>query len=135
MKFGIKVIPEFHISQSYLRINTLEEIRKYFHCGYIKENHRGRANDVTYVYVVRDRDDLIAKIIPFFQRYQLLSVKKKSFELFSEIVAMMSQQKHSTKSGVKKILQKAYEMNDSGRYRKVSLMELLESLKSSETTC
>src|SRR3989339_1778883 len=55
MKLGIKVIPEFHVSQSYLRINTIQDIKKYFGCGYLKPNHKYNFKDTTYVYVVRNR--------------------------------------------------------------------------------
>lgn len=133
MKYRIKIIPEFHINQSYLRINTLQEIKSYFCCGYIKENHKNRFNDVTFVYVVRDRNDLLRKIIPFFKKYPLLSIKQKSFELFSEIVKSMSQNQHSTIQGVKEIIQKAFLMNNSGKYRKNSIKNVLGFLKSSET--
>ena len=77
----------------------------------------------------------MTKIIPFFRRYRLLSIKQESFELFSEIVTMMSREEHSTISGLREIISKAYAMNDNGRYRKVSMSELCDSLKSSETIC
>ena len=135
MKHGIKIIPEFHINQSYLRINTLHEIQSYFHCGYIKENHKGKKNDNTYVFVVRDRNDLMKKIIPFFEKYHLLSVKQKSFELFSKIVKDMFLGKHTSKRGIKTIIKKAFLMNNKGRYRKTTMKQVLNFLKSSETIC
>ena len=133
MKQNIKVIPEFHVNQSYLRINTLQEIKKYFGCGYLKENHAARTNDDTYVYVVRDRQDLLNKIIPFFSRYPLRSIKQKSFELFAQIVQMIALGKHRTIPGLKKIINLAYNMNAKGKYRTRSKEELLSGLKSSET--
>ncbi len=135
MKFGIKIIPEFHVNQSYLRINTLQEIQRYFECGYIKENHKNRIKDVTYVYVVRDRNDLQKKIIPFFHRYPLLSDKMKSFELFAKIVSQMTRTSHLSRGQVKKIIKTAYRMNNNGSYRKVAMDVLLQTLKSSETIC
>jgi len=135
MKFGIKIIPEFHVSQSYLRINTLQEIQRYFECGYIKENHKNRIKDVTYVYVVRDRNDLQKKIIPFFRHYPLLSDKMKSFELFAKVVSLMAQTSRLSKGQVQKIIKTAYRMNNNGSYRKVAMDVLLQTLKSSETIC
>src|SRR3989338_7179010 len=79
MRLSVKVIPEFHVNQSYLRIETLREIQEYFGCGYLKKNHAKSTYDTTYVYVVRDRIDLLEKIIPFFRQYPLRSVKQKSF--------------------------------------------------------
>ena len=134
MKQRIKIIPEFHVNQSYLRISTLKEIQKYFECGYIKPNHRNNDYDTTYVYVVRDRNDLLNKIIPFFRRYPLRSVKQESFLKFAKIVEMVRDGKHLQKSGVKKIVNIAYTMNVSGKYRLRKKEDLLKELESSETT-
>ena len=135
MKQKVKVIPEFHVNQSYLRISTLKEIQKYFACGYIKINHAKRENDDTYVFVVRNRDDLLKKIIPFFQNYKLRSIKQNSFKNFARIVEFMNLGKHRKKQGLKKIIELAYEMNLGGKYRQKSKEYLLSMLESSETIC
>ena len=135
MKTGVKIIPEFHVNQSYLRISTLKEIQKYFGCGYIKVNHAKRENDDTYVLVVRDRDDLLKIIIPFFKRYPLRSIKNDSYLIFSRIVEMMNSGKHRSKDGVKKIIKLAYQMNANGKYRAKRKEEIMKYLESSETTC
>ena len=135
MKQKIKVIPEFHVNQSYLRISTLREIQKYFGCGYIKVNHAKRENDDTYVYVVRDREDLLGKIIPFFRKYQLRSIKQDSFLKFAQIVEYINLGKHREKAGLKKIINLAYKMNVGGKYRQKKKEVLLNQLESSETTC
>lgn len=133
METSVKVIPEFHINQSYLRISTLREIQQYFGCGYIKANHVKNSRDTTYVYVVRNRDELLKKIIPFFERYKLRSVKQLSFETFAKIVRMMAKGQHRTKAGVRKIIDLAYTMNVDGKYRLRKKEELFKILKSSET--
>ena len=135
MTVGIKVIPEFHVNQSLLRINTLQEIQKYFDCGYIKENHQYRINDITRVYVVRNRKNLLEKIIPFFKKYPLLSIKNNDFSQFSEVVKLIDNGEHRNIKGMKKILTIAYNMNNQGKYRKVKLNDLLTFLESSETIC
>lgn len=134
MKQKIKVIPEFHVNQSYLRISTLKEIKKYFDCGYIKVNHAKRQDDDTYVFVVRNREDLLAKIIPFFQKYPLRSIKQDSFEKFAKIIKMMNCSEHLKKSGIRKIIKMAYQMNLGGKYRQKKEEFLLRILESSETT-
>lgn len=135
MKQKIKVIPEFHVNQSYLRISTLKEIQKYFGCGYIKANHARRANDDTYVYVVRQREDLLNKIVPFFQRFPLRSIKQESFRKFAKIVEMTNRGEHLKQKGIRKIITIAYQMNVSGRYRLRKKEDLLRKLESSETIC
>ena len=133
MKQRIKVIPEFHINQSQLRRVTLECIKKYFCCGYIKSNHRTRIKDDTLVYVVRNRKDLLNLIIPFFEKYPLLSQKRKTFKLFKQVVTLIDKGENRTKKGIKKIIYLAYQMNEGGKYRKVQKEELLNFLESSET--
>jgi len=133
MKCGLKFIPEFHINQSALRDETLKAIQNYFGCGYIKVNHRLKIKDDTLVYVVRDRRDLMTKIIPFFKKYPLLSNKQQSFENFSKVVDLLDQGKHSTITGAKEILSLTYRMNKHGAYRRVSQNELIDVLESSET--
>ena len=133
MKFSLKFIPEFHINQSFLRQETLLEIKQYFACGYIKNNHKQNIKDDTLVYVVRKRDDLLNKIIPFFEKYPLLSDKNKSFVLFKQIVNLLDSGQHSNLAGTKNILNLAYQMNQQGKYRKTDKNELLNYLESSET--
>lgn len=133
MRSRIKIVPEFHVNQHHLRIETLRWIKEYFKCGYIKENHRNSKRDKTLVYVVRDREDLKKRIIPFFERYPLLSKKRESFELFKKIVLSLDRKVHSTRAGAKKLLNLAYQMNEKGKYRKVNKKTLIDFLESSET--
>lgn len=133
MKQVVKVIPEFHVNQSYLRKNTLELIQEYFGCGYLKTNHATNPKDTTYVLVVRDREELLTKIIPFFRKYNLQSVKRESFIIFAEIVEMMGRGLHRTREGVEKIIHLAYQMNVDGKYRQRKKENLLSLLQSSET--
>lgn len=123
MKHNIKIIPEFHISQRKDSKMILEKIKDYLQCGYIKKNHAKNKNDLTYVYVVRNRKDLLEKIIPFFEKYTLKTVKKKDYNIFAKIVELMNNNRHSKKSGLRKIIKLSYSMNRKGKYRrsKISL--------------
>ena len=118
MKTGLKIIPEFHISQRYSSKIVLESIKIYFCCGYIKANHAKNKDDDTFIFVVRNREDLIKKVIPFFEKNKLATEKKNDFILFSRIVKMMLNKQHLNKTGVKKILNLAYKMNAQGKYRR-----------------
>ena len=133
MKQSIKVIPEFHVNQSYLRIGTLKDIQKYFGCGYIKANHAKNTKDTTYVFVVRDREELIRKIIPFFRKYPLHSIKQESFKIFAQIVKMMTKGNHRKEKGIGIIINLAYQMNNYGKYRARNKNDLLKTLQPSET--
>ncbi len=127
------IIPEFHVSQDFARSSVLEEIKTSFDCGQIKQNHRGKSNDSTYVFVVRNRQDLINKIIPFFDRYPMRSSKQKDFLVFAQIVALMENGYHRSEKGFREITWKAFQMNGGGKYRKRKMAEILE--ESSETIC
>ena len=133
LKFGWQAIPEFHISQNYTSRRVLEEIKDFLQCGYIKANDAAGKRDKTLVYVVRDRIDLLTKVIPFFDRFQLRTEKRKDCETFSKIVQMMDCNRHLEAEGFKEIINLAFSMNAGGRYRKRDPQIILNSLISSET--
>ena len=135
VKLGWQVIPEFHVSQNQTRTVVLEMIQKFLGCGYIKPNHRTRANDHTNVYVVRNHHDLLEKVVPFFRKYELVSSKNEDFNKFAEIVEMMDQGHHLSREGLKKIFTIAFSMNNNGHYRKWRLNDIINALDSSETIC
>ena len=131
VKFKYQILPEFHVSQSKDRPEVLKAIKKLWQCGYIKDNFRGKDNNL--VYVVRNRDDLLTKVIPFFRKHPMLSGKQKDFETFASIVDAMQKGKHFDRNNFIKLITKAFSMNGGGKYRKIKLSDILESLESSET--
>ena len=133
VKLGLQIIPEFHVSQNADRTITLEIIQKTLDCGYIKPNHRLRANDKTNVLVIRNHQDLLNKVIPFFRKFRLISPKNEDFEKFARIVELISQGEHLKYEGLKEILSIAFSMNSGGKYRKLSLKDIMNALVSSET--
>lgn len=133
VKLGYQLVPEFHASQNFDYSVILGVIKERFNCGYIKPNHAKNLRDKSYVYVVRDRTDLLKKVIPFFVKNQLLSPKQKDFEKFAFIIEQMNNQVHLTKEGFISLLRIAYTMNRSGIYRKKSLEEIIKDLESSTT--
>ena len=135
VKLGWQVIPEFHISQNYHSKCVLEQIKQILKCGYIKSNHAKSKRDRTCVYVVRNRRDLLQKIIPFFNLYQLHTEKREDYRKFQFIVSKMINNEHLSQKGFSEIVEIAYSMNANGRYRNVKKKEILTSLKSSETIC
>jgi hypothetical protein len=133
VRIGWQVIPEFHVSQNVASRYVLEAIRERLNCGNIKANHRGSRNDRTHVLVVRNRQDLSMKVIPFFERYSLHTEKKNDFRMFKQVVAMMNEGSHLATDGFKKIVGLAYAMNANGNRRKIAQETILATLKSSET--
>lgn len=85
------------------------------------------------VLVVRNRSDLVAKVIPFFERYPLISSKREDFRKFAYIVRSMDRREHLYKKHFIELVKEAFSMNGNGRYRKWKLDDITTSLESSET--
>ena len=115
---GWQLVPEFHVSQNAERRQVLDLIKRRVGCGRIQANHRGSA-DTSLVYVVRNRDDLLTKVIPFFERHPLLSSKQEEFVTFTAIVRAMAKGEHLEQEGFRFIRRLAISMNGGGRYRRV----------------
>ena len=121
---GWELRPSFSVSQNEDRSQTLNIIQEYFKCGSIRPSSK----DKTVKYEVRNKEDLINKIIPHFEQYPLLSDKQKDFEVFKQICFMVYKKHHLTKKGFTKIVHLAYQMNGSGK-RKRTAKKLISSLK------
>ena len=125
-----QLVPEFHVSQNGDRREVLDLIQKRFGCGYIKRNGR---KDRVMVLVVRRRQDLLTKVIPFFERTPLISSKQRDFEAFSSIVKTMALGEHRERFGFMRILELGLSMNGNGRFRQVRWRSLIGHPESPET--
>ncbi len=117
-KVGWQLVPEFHVSQNPERRQVLDLIAERLGCGRIRENHR-RSMDKTLVFIVRNRNQLLTRVIPFFERQPLLSSKQKDFETFASIVKAMARGEHLTEEGFLALKAFALTMNGGGKYRTV----------------
>jgi hypothetical protein len=113
-----QLVPEFHVSQNPERRQVLDLIAERFGCGRIRENH-SRSTDKTLVFVVRNRQHLLERVLPFFERHPLLSNKQRDFESFALIVRAMSRGEDLTGAGFAALRETALTMNGGGRYRRV----------------
>jgi hypothetical protein len=127
-RVGWQLVPEFHVSQDVSRAEVLHLIRDRLGCGAIRENHRG-TRDTTLVYVVRRREDLLRKVIPFFEREPLISGKRREFERFASIVTAMEAGEHLNATGFTRLKERAIAMNGGGRYRRVHRPESSETIR------
>jgi hypothetical protein len=131
-KTGYQLVPEFHVSQNGDRAQVLRLIQARFgDCGYIKPNGR---KDRALVFVVRRREDLLRRVIPFFEQYPLLSSKRRDFDKFARIVRAMALGHHRSANGFQELLEEALSMNGNGRFRKVRWRELIGSRSESSET-
>ena len=121
-RFGLQLVPEFHVSQNGDRAQVLELIRERLGCGAIRPNSK---QDRAVVLVVRKRDDLLKRVLPFFEANPLLSSKQAEVETFALIVRELDLGHHRTEVGFRRLLALATSMNGGGRYRKVRWSELV----------
>ena len=133
VKFGYQLLPEFHVSQNFDYASVLRLIHERFGCGYIKPNHAKNNRDKSWVFVVRNRADLLNKVIPFFEKNKLLSPKAKDFDKFAFVVRSMAAKEHFKKDVFLNLLDVAFSMNRNGKYRKSNISDIKKNLESSTT--
>lgn len=118
-KHGWKISLCFNISQ---KDDTIPKLFKNsLGCGRI----RYRKDGICY-FDVRKTEDLLNIVLPFFNKFPLLSKKKKTFLIFSKALEIVNKKEHLTIAGIKEIL-KLRKMIVVGRKRKYSDKEILDS--------
>lgn len=109
--FGWDIRPSFSVSQNRDRAEILEVFLRTFGCGTIRPDR----SDRTLKYEVRSVTDLVARVIPHFQRYPLLSSKRREFAVFAEVCEMMHRREHLTVAGFQRIVRLAGRINQTGK--------------------
>lgn len=129
-KVSWQVVMSFNVSQKDPTI--LQILKDELKCGIIKVRKR----DGLHSYDATNPKDLIKYIIPYFQKYPVLSEsKKRNFAIFCEIAGLMDKGKHKTLAGLKEILLLREKINEGkGRTRKYGIHDIFPFQESSETT-
>lgn len=120
---GIEVRPSFSVSQNKRSLEAIKFVASYFGCGGIRFDKK----DQTYKYEVRSISDLMERVIPHFDKYGLKSSKRTDFEKFKYICSCVHSNHHLSSKYLPQIIEKAYEMNASGK-RKYTKEFLLKQL-------
>jgi hypothetical protein len=77
----------------------------YLDCGYINKNS-------TWIdYTVISFNDIIFKVIPFFDKYKIIGVKYKDYLDFKRVAELMKTKDHLTPLGLEKIKEIKKSMN------------------------
>ena len=122
-----KISLSFNVSQKDRVILAL--FKRHLGCGTL----RGRPDGVWY-YETTNLTAITENVIPFFERFPFLSAKKKrDFEKFKQIVALVQRGEHLRADGVRKILEIREGMNDGGKRRHRHADILATLTESSET--
>ena len=111
MKTGYQVLPEFTVVQHKRDVQLLYALKKFFGCGVVRQNHGDRM-----AYRVRGLENLLERVIPFFEKHPLKTKKRLDFLKFRKIALLMEKEEHLHSDGIERIRQLASEMN-TGRER------------------
>ncbi len=106
-----QIITEFHVSQNPGSRNVLEALRDRLGCGYLKPNHAKSNTDKTWILIVKDRKDLLEKVIPFFEKYPLHSTKYKDFIVFKEVLQIIKEGRHLNSTGFSEIIELVFSLD------------------------
>jgi hypothetical protein len=117
-----KISLSFNVSQKDPVI--LSQFKKHLKCGSLRERKDG-----VWSYEVTNFTAIQNNVIPFFNRFNFLSAKKKrDFSKFKQIAKLIEKKDHLKLEGIVKILEIRKEMNDGGK-RKYSDEEILRILR------
>ena len=106
MTLEVQVLPEFTVVQHQIDEQVLYALKDYFGCGVVRKNHGNR-----FCYRVRGHQNLLEKILPFFEKHQLKTRKRVDFAKFRKVVLLMEKGEHLTPEGLEKIRQIKTSMN------------------------
>lgn len=111
-KIGYQVYHEFAVTQGAKSLETLHQLRVFYGVGAVYPNRRhDNHKENLYRYVVRNREDVMEVIIPFFRQNPLRTSKQRDFEKWAQCAEWMKQGKHLTQEGLIEIAQLAETMN------------------------
>ncbi len=99
-----QIITEFHVSQNPGSRNVLEAFRDRLDCGYLKPNHAKSATDRSWILIVKDRNDLQNKVIPFFDKHFLHSAKQQDLIIFKKVLKIIASKHHLKRTGFSQIV-------------------------------
>ena len=112
----------FNVSQRDRVILAL--FKKHLGCGTMRQRKDG-----VWYYEVNNLGAIIENVIPFFDRFEFLSAKKKrDFAKFKQLASLLQRGQHLNKDGIREIVRIRRDMNDGGK-RKFSDEEILDRLE------
>jgi hypothetical protein len=106
---------------------VLQMIQAHFGCGSIRPDR----SDKTLKWETRRLEDILARVIPHFEQYPLLSGKRFDYERFATVCRVMAAGEHRTSSGLIRIVELATGMNPGGK-RRYNAEAILASLRQGE---
>jgi hypothetical protein len=117
-----QVVMSFNVSQK--DPSLLQLLQTTLSCGIIKV----RKKDGLFSFDVTNPTDVIKKVIPFFQKYPLISkMKKGNFHIFCQIAKIMERGEHRKITGLHKIVRLRENLNPGiSRKRKYNISDVIK---------
>nr|ACU25387.1 hypothetical protein [Trebouxia angustilobata] len=109
MTVGCQVQSEFVVVQHEKNIQILYALKKFFGCGKVCPNHGSRK-----CFKVRKKEDLLTKILPFFEQHSLKTTKNIDFLKFRDVLLLQAKNEDLTFEGIAKITKIKNTMNTRG---------------------
>lgn len=114
VKTGIET--HFYIKLREDDYSLLKEVQNYFKCGGVYFQREKRVNhSACYRFEISSQDDIHDVLIPFFDKHQLQSKKKKNYLIFRKIAKMVRDGQHREEKGLEQILRLKSQMNSGTR--------------------
>ncbi len=122
--FGWMINPCFQVYQHEDHREILELFQWVFKTGTI---YRKSGTHHVLNFSIDSRRNILEKVIPFFDRYPLIT-KQEAYQKFRYIVRAMEQGVHRKKEGFRRLVKLAYTMNQQGKGRKHPVEYILNSI-------
>ena len=113
--------------------SILALLKHHLKCGTLRYK-----SDGVWFFEVNNLIAIHGHVIPFFDRFNFLSAKKKrDFSIFKQMAVLMTQGDHLSLVGIKRLLDLRRDMNDGGerKYDELTILAAFATLESSETIC
>lgn len=123
-RFGWMISPCFQVYQHKNHPEVLELCKFVYGTGKIYTKN-GTPN--VKVFSIDSLRNLIEKVIPFFDKYPLIT-KEETYKAFRDIVMSMEKREHWDIPGFKRLVTLAYSMNQQGKGRRRTLEEIFSTL-------
>jgi hypothetical protein len=119
ISFNNKIRPGFNVTQDIANKSLLLELKEYFNCGIITELKSSKACR----FQIDNLQDINSKLIPKLEK-EIMYIKGSNFDIFKKVCFLL---KNPLTFEIKKtIIELAYNMNNKGKYRKLSKNEYIK---------
>lgn len=94
----------FYIKLKGDHLPLLKKVKLAFGCGVIYHQVEKRANhSECFRFEINSQKDIHEVLLPFFDKYELQSPKKRDYKIFRQVAIMVKEREHLTENGLRKI--------------------------------